>query len=203
MGSASQPQDAVHVALDGLVCVRGDRLLFGPITMAAHAGDAVTLTGPNGVGKSSLLRIIAGLLTPAGGCCTATGGFAISDDRLALDEAEPLSRALGFWAGLDGAADRAVPEALDALGIGHLAQVPVRMLSTGQCKRASIARVMVSGAPIWLLDEPVNGLDANAMDRLGSVVARHRGAGGIVIAASHVALPWPATHTITLERAAA
>lgn len=144
------------------------------------------MTGPNGAGKSSLLRIAAGLLRPAAGRVQAEGTRALAAaDGTALDGALPLARALGFWAALDRVRPSAVADALDAMGIAHLAQVPVRLLSTGQRRRAALARVIAGGAAIWLLDEPGNGLDASASERLADAMARHRAEGGIVLAATH------------------
>ena len=146
------------------------------------------LRGPNGVGKSSLLRLAAGLLEAASGNVIRTGSCALADEALALDTRQSLGSALSFWAKIDGASRLAVNDALGAMGIGHLAQVPVRMLSTGQRKRASLARVMASGADIWLLDEPGNGLDKDALTLLDAAMAVHRVNGGIVLAASHQSL---------------
>lgn len=170
------------LTLDGLACHRGGRMLFEGLSLSLVAGQAAVLRGPNGAGKSSLLRLVAGLLRPAGGTVSNQGRIALADDALALDAELPLKRALEFWAGMDGGT---VDAALDAMALAPLAEVPVRMLSTGQRKRASLARVIASGAEIWLLDEPLNGLDAAAIARLDRVMADHRAAGGIVLAASH------------------
>jgi heme exporter protein A len=107
---------------------------------------------------------------------------ALADEALALDERLTLKEALLFWARLDGAS----PDAgMSAMGLGGIAQVPVRMLSTGQRKRAVLARAIASGAPLWLLDEASNGLDAEGQERLASAMAGHRDRGGAVLAASH------------------
>lgn len=171
------------LVLDAVACHRGGRMLFEGLSLSLTAGDALILRGPNGAGKSSLLRLVAGLLRPAAGAVTCEGRMALSDDALALDAEMPLARALQFWAAIDGGG---IDAALDAVSLSPLAQVPVRMLSTGQRKRATLARVIASGAEIWLLDEPSNGLDAAAIDGLGRAMATHRAAGGIVLAASHL-----------------
>lgn len=166
--------------------MRGDRLLFENLSLALDPGEAVLVTGPNGAGKTSLLRLIAGLLKPAAGSIAIEGSVALAAaDAAALDGLLPLAAALGFWARLDRVEARAVADALDAMGIAGLAEVPVRMLSTGQRRRAALARVIAGGAGVWLLDEPGNGLDAAALEALGSAMARHRAAGGIIVAASH------------------
>ncbi|PWG02666.1 heme ABC exporter ATP-binding protein CcmA [Sphingosinicella humi] len=167
--------------MEKVACRRGGRLLFEALDLELEPGAAAIVTGPNGVGKSSLLRIAAGLLNPASGTVERTQA-ALADERAALDERLTLSGALSFWTRLDGSA--ATP-GLAAMGIAHLAPVPVRMLSTGQRKRAVLARVVASGAPLWLLDEPANGLDSDGMKRLVGAMAAHRARGGAVLAASH------------------
>ena len=169
------------LTLDNVTGWRGGRILFEGLSLMLGPGGAALVTGPNGVGKSSLLRIAAGLLRPAAGRVDRAAA-ALADEHAALDERQRLGEALAFWARLDG--QDAAP-GLEAMGIAHLAPVPVRMLSTGQRKRAVLARVIASGAPLWLLDEPANGLDAEGQVRLAEAVAAHRGRGGAVLAASH------------------
>lgn len=193
--------NAALLSVETLTCIRGGRTLFSGLTLSLSAGQAVVVRGPNGIGKSSLLRVIAGLLDPAEGTVTADARMALADEKLALDRELPLARALLFWAKLDGAGQGAVESALSDLGIGHLADVPVRMLSTGQRKRAMLARVVASGAPIWLLDEPGNGLDAASLDLLAMAMAAHRLRGGVVLAVSHQPLDLPDALMIPLGAA--
>jgi heme exporter protein A len=166
-----------HLRFDDVTCRRGGRLLFECVSLALGPGEALHLTGPNGSGKSSLIRLAAGLLRPEGGH-VERGELALADDGLALDRELPLRRALEFWGGN-------VDDAMGALDLARLAQVPVRLLSTGQAKRATLARVAASGAPLWLLDEPLNGLDSDGVARLDALVAAHLARGGAVLAASH------------------
>jgi heme exporter protein A len=187
--------------LDRVACVRGGRLLFKGFSLTLAAGEAALVTGPNGVGKSSLIRIAAGLLAPAAGRVEANGSRALLAEAAALDAERTLTKAVGFWAALDGGRER-VPEALDAVGLGALAEVPVRMLSTGQRRRAALARVVAGGADIWLLDEPVNGLDAASTGLLEGLVACHRDRGGIVLVASHIPVALPDARVLPLEAAA-
>lgn len=161
----------------GVALQRGGRLLFEDLNLVLEAGQALQVTGPNGSGKSSLLRLAAGLLRPARGEVDRPS-LSLADDHAALDRELPLRRALGFWV--------ATPErAMEALGISSLADVPVRLLSSGQLKRATIARVAASATPLWLLDEPLNALDQDGADRLARLIDRHRASGGAVLAASH------------------
>jgi heme exporter protein A len=165
------------LTLEGIACVRGGRLLFEGLSLTLGPGDAALARGPNGAGKSSLLRLAAGLLRPAAGIALRADA-ALADEQLALDERQRLGDALAFWV-----ADAA--PGIAAMGLEALARVPVRMLSTGQRKRAALARVIGSKAPLWLLDEPANGLDADGQVRLAAAMAAHRGAGGAILAASH------------------
>ena len=171
------------LALGQVACLRGGRLLFEGLSLTLAPGEAALATGPNGAGKSSLLRLAGGLLPAAAGTVTRYGGAALADEALALDSRLTLAKALGFWARLDGS-DPA--PAIDAMGLTRLADVPVRMLSTGQRKRAALARVVASDASLWLLDEPANGLDSEGLERLAAAMAAHRAAGGAILAASHV-----------------
>lgn len=156
---------------------RGGRLLFEHLDLTLDPGEALQVTGPNGSGKSSLIRLVAGLLRPERGRVERAPA-ALSDDSLALDGELPLRRALQFWR-----AD--CEEAIAALGLGHLADVPVRLFSSGQRKRASLARVAASGAPLWLLDEPLNALDGDGAARLDRLIRDHLTTGGALLAASH------------------
>ncbi|MGR6329137.1 heme ABC exporter ATP-binding protein CcmA [Sphingomonas sp. XXL09] len=183
------------LTLAGVAGARGGRTLFAGVDLALHAGDAALVTGPNGIGKSSLVRIAAGLLRPAAGRVERDGPVALLGEAHALDPERPVAQALGFWIGAVQ-----VAAALDALALSHLATIPVRLLSTGQRRRAALARVFGSAAPLWLLDEPANGLDAAGLAVLEQLVATHRAAGGIVLVATHVPLALPGAVTLDLTR---
>jgi heme exporter protein A len=187
------------LALEGVACLRGGRLLFERLDLRLGPGDAALLTGPNGAGKSSLIRLTAGLLRAAAGRVEAAP-LALADDRLALDERVTLSEALGFWARLDGPGGAGAQAGILAMGLEPLAGAPVSILSTGQRRRAVLARVIASGAPLWLLDEPANGLDSEGEARLAAAMAAHRQRGGAVLAASHQPLGLGDAIQLRLER---
>ena len=184
-----------------IACRRGDRLLFKGLSLDCRAGDALHLAGANGVGKSSLIRILAGLLTPFSGAVSSAGAMGLIDERLALDTEQSLGSALAFWQRLDGCAQ---PErAYEALELGALLDIPVRYLSTGQKKRAALARLLNRNCPIWLLDEPLNGLDAQAQARVEMLIGQHCERGGIAIVASHQPVALPGDRSIAIEEFAA
>jgi heme exporter protein A len=166
---------------EGVALRRGGRLLFENLYFALGPGERLQVTGPNGSGKSSLIRLAAGLLSAERGT-VERGHCALADDSPALDRELPLRRALRFWA-------ERTEEAMGAFGIAHLADVPVRLLSSGQLKRATLARAAASGAPVWLLDEPLNALDREGAERVAAAIANRLAAGGAVLAASHQPLP--------------
>jgi heme exporter protein A len=197
--SALQNIPGDHLVAAGLSCVRGEKMLFRDLNFAVEPGQAGLLTGPNGVGKSSLLRLIAGLLDPFSGAVHAPSAVALCDDRLALDENIPLQSALEFWATMDGKAQNECEAAMTAAGLDHLAEVPVRYFSTGQRQRARLARTYLTGAQLWLLDEPANGLDAASVAQLGIALQAHLDQGGSILAASHIPLPIDFTLSLTLE----
>lgn len=184
---------------DRVACMRGGRLLFKDVSFALGSGDALVVSGPNGVGKSSLIRIAAALLTPAAGAVTARMARGYLAEAHALDPERKLVDALGFWAAIDGAGRDAVTKALARVGLAPLADVPVRLLSTGQRRRAALVPLLAGGAPLWLLDEPASGLDVTSVALLGDIIAAHRAGGGAVLVATHqpIALPNAAELVLT------
>jgi heme exporter protein A len=180
-----------------LACQRGDRLLFRRLAFALGPGAACHVTGANGAGKTTLLRALAGLTTPYAGEVVREGSLALLDERSGLDPELPLARALAFWFGVDGAADDAAIMA--RLRLESLAEVPVRYLSTGQKKRASLARLLGQNAQIWLLDEPLSGLDTASQALVSALVAEHCAGGGIALIASHQPLDVPGMTSFAIE----
>ena len=191
-----------------LSCLRGGRLVFRGLDFDLAAGQALTLRGPNGSGKSSLLRLLAGLLRPAGGRILWDGGD-IEDDRDAhrarvaylgaSDALKPnltLAENAIFQAALRGNSPAAATAALDAVGLAALATAPARRLSQGQRRRAAIARLVAARARLWLLDEPTLALDDAAIAMLGRMLGAHLEGGGMAVVATHVDLPVASAGTI-------
>jgi heme exporter protein A len=196
---------------EALACRRGGRLVFAGIDFSLKAGGALVLTGGNGSGKSSLLRLIATLLAPAEGRVLWQGEPVETDltrYRAALDYAGHLdaikpaltcSETLGFWAALRGIANPSVEAALDRFGLLPLADWPCRFLSAGQRRRLALARLVTAPSRIWLLDEPTATLDNDGAAGLIAAIAEHRAAGGLVAAATHLPLALPDARTIRLD----
>jgi heme exporter protein A len=195
-----------------LTCDRGERRVFSGVRFDISGGDALAVVGPNGAGKSSLLRLIAGLLPPAEGTLR-WNGEPVADDperhraRLhylghqdAVKAALTPLESLDFHARLRGpaAGPAALHAALDALGLARLAELPGRFLSQGQRRRVALARLLASPAPLWLLDEPTLGLDAEALGRLADLIDTHRSRGGMVLVATHGGLDLGAHATLDL-----
>ncbi len=185
------------LAAHDLACRRGERLLFRRLSFALEAGAACHVTGANGAGKTTLIRALAGLTTPYAGEVRRAGTLALLDERTGLDPDLPLARALAFWSGLDGCGDAAAVMA--RLRLGALAEVPVRYLSTGQKKRAALARLLGQAAGVWLLDEPLSGLDTASQALVSELVRDHCEGGGIALIASHQPLDVPGMTSFAIE----
>jgi heme exporter protein A len=183
----------MRLAASDLVCVRGGRTVFSGLSFAVDAGAALVISGPNGAGKSSLLRLVAGLVRPTGGSLAFDGGDAdltISEQAHYLGHQDALKPALSvlenlaFWMRYFGG-DTALPDALAAVGLAAIADIPAAYLSAGQRRRLSIARLIVAKRPIWLLDEPTTALDIAAQAMLATLMAGHLTGGGLILAAAH------------------
>lgn len=180
-----------------IACRRGDRLLFRGFSIALSGGEALHVTGANGTGKTTLIRTLAGLMAPLAGTVETNGAIGLVDERLALDPDLPLGAALGFWERMDSCTDPT--GALAVLELNELLDIPVRYLSTGQRKRAAFAALLNRGVPIWLLDEPLSGLDSAATAKIVSLIELHVGGGGIALVASHQPLGINGLGTLAIE----
>ena len=188
------------LVLENVAVFRGNRLVLQKFSVDVGSGDIVWIRGANGSGKSTLLRLIAGLLPKASGVMKVEGAIALADENLALDVNPPLDKALHIWAGMDGAAADLRDAALVAMDLVPLANVPVRYLSSGQRKRAGLARMLASKAAVWLLDEPYNGLDSANSTRLDAALLRHASSGGIALVAAHQSPSINVAQSVLLDR---
>lgn len=188
----------------GLSCVRGGREVFCGVDLTVSSGELVAVTGRNGAGKTSLLRLLAGLLRPARGEISLEGGDAeltLAEQAHYLGHRDALKPALSvlenlvFWRDyLGGAAGAGDPAAsLAAVGLDHAAQLPAAYLSAGQRRRLGLARLITVRRPVWLLDEPTSALDRDGQEMAAGLVFDHLGRGGLVVAATHAPLGLPAT----------
>jgi heme exporter protein A len=193
-----EARGAADIEAENLAVFRGERLVFRHLSLRLSAGGALVLSGPNGSGKSTLLRLLAGLVRPVAGSLRWRGHDVFADLvehglRVAyaghLDGIKPgltVDENLRFSAAVTR---RPIKDALEAVGLITLADLPARMLSAGQKRRLALSRLVLSSAPLWLLDEPTVGLDTASVARFGELLKRHREGGGMIVAATHVPLP--------------
>jgi heme exporter protein A len=199
----------MRLSASDLACRRGDRDVFADVNFSIASGESLTIRGRNGAGKSSLLRMVAGLVRLAAG-------------RLVLENADPeltvpeqshylghqdalkLSLSVGenlrFWADFLGARTAEIGEPLKTVGLDALADLPAAYLSAGQRRRLSIARLLAVKRSIWLLDEPTSTLDAAAQERLGEIMRAHLAAGGLILAATHGTLGLEESQELWLDQ---
>jgi heme exporter protein A len=187
----------MRLSAAGLACTRGNREVFSGLDFYVSGGEMLVVRGRNGAGKTSLLRLIAGLIQPAAGLIALEAG----DPELtvpeqahyvghqdALKTSLSVEENLAFWARYLGAATIGIADALRATGLDALADLPAAYLSAGQRRRLSLARLIAARRPIWLLDEPTSALDSAAQARLVDLMRQHLAAGGLIMAATHTPL---------------
>jgi heme exporter protein A len=184
----------MQLSANNLACSRGGREVFRGLSFSLPGGEALLVTGRNGAGKSSLLRVIAGLVRASGGRLVLDGGepeAAIAEQAHYLGHQDALKPALSvtenlqFWAAFLGDGGDTIEPALEAVDLGPLADLPAAYLSAGQRRRLSIARLVAVKRPLWLLDEPTSALDVASQARLAELMRGHLASGGMIVAAAH------------------
>ena len=199
----------MRLSASDLACRRGGRDVFAGVGFAVASGEALAISGRNGAGKSSLLRMVAGLLRIASGRLALEGGdpeMTIGEQAHYLGHQDALKHSLSvgenlrFWVGFFGAGNAEIGEALVAAGLDTLADLPAAYLSAGQRRRLSIARLRAVKRPIWLLDEPTSTLDAAGQRRLTELMRSHLAEGGLILAATHSAIGLKGVQELRLDQ---
>ena len=204
------PQRAagLRIEAENLACRRSGRLIFAGLSFALGPGEALIVTGRNGAGKSTLLTLLAGSLRPDEGVIRLEGAgdrtlaesLHFVGHRDALKSALTAQENLAFARDLLGDRGLAPHAALEAVGLEHAARLPVAYLSAGQRRRVALARLLVARRPLWLLDEPTAALDAASQETLVALMRQHLENGGLIVAATHAALPIAGARELALER---
>ncbi len=196
------PPTLTSLSVENLACIRGGRLLFRDLSFSVSPGEVLSIEGPNGVGKTSLLRMIAGFLPAAAGSIVlhAQGPISEPEERGKQigwlghqDGAKPqltAAEVLNFFASLHGLLCD-VTSFLVSAGLERCAELPCQYLSAGQRRRLALARLAMTGRPLWLLDEPLAALDSSGKAFVTGLIASHCASGGIVLAATHEPLDIP------------
>ena len=197
----------MELRVDGIACERGGRVLFSGLSFGLGAGELLALTGANGAGKTSLLRLVAGLAEPDAGTIELDGrhqdlSVGQHSHLVAHREAIKLSLTvrenLAFWGDYLGGGD--IDLALASFDLENLADYPAQLLSAGQRRRLALSRLCLVKRVLWLLDEPTTGLDAGSLERLATAIGAHLAEGGLAIVATHGPLGLQAQRSLHLEQ---
>ena len=198
----------MRLSATNLACRRGGRDVFAGVSFSVTSGESLMIRGRNGAGKSSLLRMVVGLVRVAGGRLSLDGGdpeLSVGEQAHYLGHLDALKPSLSveenlrFWSAFLGATVSDLSEPLRAIGLDALADLPAAYLSAGQRRRLSIARLLAVKRPLWLLDEPTSTLDTAAQKRLGEVMLAHLAGGGIILAATHGPLDLDGARELNLD----
>ncbi len=197
----------MRIDVETLACRRSGRLIFQNLSFSLSEGEVLLVTGRNGAGKSTLLALLAGQLAPSAGAIRVEGlgerplpeALHLVGHRDGLKAALTAEENLAFARDLLGGPGLLPRQALEAVGLGHAARLPVAYLSAGQRRRAALARLLVAHRPLWLLDEPTAALDAAAQEALLGLMRRHLAEGGLIIAATHQPLPLDGAKEVRME----
>lgn len=195
-------QSDILIEGKSLSCHRSARLVFADLDFTMKSGMAMMVRGANGAGKTTLLRVIAGLLPLSGGSLKrpeTASLYHYLGHQNALKKQKTVKEILSFWAEFhgNGASRISTTDILEAAGIGGLADMKTAALSSGQQRRLALTRLIVAPRPIWLLDEPLTGLDDNGKDWLTDMAQAHLEQKGLIIAASHEPLVFT-THDLKI-----
>lgn len=198
----------MQLIAENLAAERSGESVFSDISFSLGKGDGLIVTGPNGAGKSTLLRVIAGLLPSLGGSLQFDGADNWTDladachylgHKNAMKDALSVRENLSFWQAFFGSPHMTVDDALDYVGLHSTADLPFGYLSTGQRRRISIAKLLINYRPVWLLDEPTAGLDADSEQVLSHLLREHLDDGDIAIVATHLPLGLDGMKELKLE----
>ena len=199
----------MRLTVADLAAERGGETIFSGVSFTLAAGNALVITGPNGAGKSTLLRTLAGLLPATAGSVEFDGGgeawptlaaaLHYLGPQNAMKPALTVGENLHFWRTFNGSPRLSVAQVLESMRLPDVGHLPYGYLSTGQRRRVSIARLLVSHRPVWLLDEPTSGLDLASERRFAELMKDHLAENGIVVAATHLPLGLDSAYSLVLD----
>lgn len=187
------------IELREVACARGVREVFRNVSVRLRPGEALVVQGSNGCGKTSLLRILTGMLKPARGEIHLDATVCYLGHENALSRRTSSRANLEFWRKFLDASKESLEKGIECFHLRPFLPTPVSSLSLGQCRRLALARLCLTQANMWLLDEPASGLDAQTLESLGALMMSHREGGGMIVAASHVSLPLKDATTLQLD----